>query len=163
MSFYTLPELNIKLIDFIYLLSPLGAVKKIVSNGIHHLVEIQLHNPIISDNLDDNEIIKVDNINQNIEFTENCPLRLYRDKKLGFIINKNICIIEIPKGISTDHKYLSKLNEKDKKSISKYIKKNIPKDCQKISKLKILFEKNIATDPESINIINFKGYRQISV
>ena len=46
MSFYNLKELNIKLIDFSTLLSPLGVVKKIVSNGNKHLFEINFHDSL---------------------------------------------------------------------------------------------------------------------
>ena len=46
MSFYNLKELNIKLIDFSILLSPLGVVKKIVTNGDKHLFEINFHNSL---------------------------------------------------------------------------------------------------------------------
>ena len=51
--------------------------------------------------------------------------------------NLNIAILELPKGIEDNNDYLSTLKEKNRESISKYIRKTLPKDCQKISKKKI--------------------------
>ena len=90
MNYYTLCELNIKLLDFISLLSPLGDVKKIVSNGIRHLVEINLHNSIL-DSGKDNNTNDINNKNNNIEKK---IIKIYRDQKLGYIINDNIAILE---------------------------------------------------------------------
>ena len=89
-------------------------------------------------------------------------LKIYNDIKLGFIINNKCAILEIPKGINTDNVYLEKVKDKDKQSISKYIRKNIPKDCQKILKSNIIC-KNKITDPEKINILNFPGYQKVQV
>lgn len=152
MNYYTLRELNIKLLDFIALLSPLGDVKKIVSNGGRHLVEINLHNSILDSRKETN--------NNNLEKT---IIKIYRDTKLGYIISDNIVILELPQGIEVNDNYLSNLKEKSRESISKYIRKTLPKDCQKISKKKINLENEVLTDPEKINILNFPGYRTVSV
>ena len=161
MNYYTLNDLNIKLLDFIILLSPLGHVKKFVSNGNQHLVEIFFHKELIlkmdSDDINNDKIDLNSNGNLN-----NSLLKIYNDLKLGFIINNKSAIIEIPKGIDTDSSYLEKVKDKDKNTISKFIRKNIPKDCQKILKSDIVC-KNKITDPEKINILNFPGYQQVQV
>tara|TARA_Y100000389_G_C17402726_1_gene486262 strand:- start:823 stop:1308 length:486 start_codon:yes stop_codon:yes gene_type:complete len=161
MNYYTLNDLNIKLLDFIILLSPLGDVKKFVSNGNQHLVEIFFHKELIlkidNDNITNNKINLESNGNLNDSL-----LKIYNDMKLGFIINNKCAIIEIPKGINADSAYLEKVKDKDKQTISKYIRKNIPKDCQKILKSNIVC-KNKITDPDKINILNFPGYQQVQV
>lgn len=154
MNYYTLCELNIKLLDFISLLSPLGNVKKIVSNGAKHLVEINFHNSIFK-----NE----NNKNMTNDILDKTIIKIYNDNNLGYIINDNTAILELPKGIEDNNEYLNSLKEKNKETISKYIKKNIPKDCQKILKTKINMEGKNLTDPEKINILNFPGYRIVSV
>ena len=167
MNFYTLNELNIKLVDFIALLSPLGDVKKIVSNGIRHLVEIKFHDSIINNinnNINDNIN---DNINNNINYTNKdlnkTIIKIYKDNNLGYIISNNTGILELPKGIEDNDEYLNSLKDKNKENISKFIRKTLPKDCQKISKKKLVLGDCKCTDPEKINIINFPGYRQVSV
>ena len=91
MNYYTLNDLNIKLLDFIILLSPLGDVKKFVSNGEQHLVEIFFHKDLIlkidSDSLSNNKIDLKSNGNLNDSL-----LKIYNDLNLGFIIN-NKCAI----------------------------------------------------------------------
>lgn len=155
MTFYTLKDLNIKLLDFINLLSPLGQVKKIVSNGDRHLVEIYFHDKV-----------NIDNSNLGNEFKDsyinNTLFKLYFDIKMGYIINNNLCILEIPNGIDSNNNYLNNLKCKDKINISKFIKKNIPKDCLKILKHRFVLNSKI-TDPESVNILNFNGYHKILV
>lgn len=153
MTFYTLHDLNIKLVDFINLLSPLGTVKKIVSNGDHHLVEIYFNN-LLNIKLNNKE-----NINNYINDT---LLKLYFDEKMGYIINNKLCILELPKGIDSESKYLINAQGKDIKSISKYLRKNIPKDCINILKNHLILDKK-TTDPDKINILNFNGYHKISV
>ena len=161
MNYYTLNDLNIKLLDFIILLSPLGDVKKFVSNGNQHLVEIYFHKDLIlkidNDDINKNKIDLKSNGNLNDSL-----LKIYNDIKLGFIINNKSAIIEIPKGINTDSAYLEKIQDKNKQTISKYLRKNIPKDCQKILKSDIIC-KNKITDPEKINILNFPGYQKVQV
>ena len=152
MTFYTLKDLNIKIIDFINLLSPLGIVKKIVSNGEQHLVEIYFHTPLnieINDNIENNYINKT-------------LLKLYYHKNKGYIINERFCILEIPKGIDINNYYINDLKIKDKKNIGKYLRKNIPKDSQNILKHNLLLNNKI-TDPDKINILKFEGYQRISV
>ena len=162
MNYYTLCDLKIKLLDFISLLSPLGNVKKIVSNGVRHLVEINFHNSILQSNKDENiNTNSISTINQNI--LDNTLIKVYNDNNLGYIINDNTAILELPKGIEDNDEYLKNLKEKTKESISKYIKKNLPKDCQKILKKKINLEGKNLTNPENINILNFPGYRIVSV
>lgn len=161
MNYYTLNDLNIKLLDFVILLSPLGDVKKFVSNGEQHLVEIFFHKDLIlkidNDSISNNKIDLKSNGNLNDSL-----LKIYNDLKFGFIINNKCAIIEIPKGINSDNTYLEKVKDKSKQSISKYLRKNIPKDCQKILKSNIIC-KNKITDPEKINILNFPGYQKVQV
>lgn len=152
MTFYTLKDLNIKIIDFINLLSPLGIVKKIVSNGEQHLVEIYFHCPL--------NIERNDNIEQN--YINKTLLKLYYDTNMGYIINERLCILEIPQGIDINNNYLNDLKIKDKKNIGKFLRKNIPKDCHNILKHNLLLNNKIS-DPDKINILNFKGYQRISV
>ena len=58
MCYYSLKDLNIKLVDFISLLSPLGSVRRIISNGDTHLAEICFHNSIsLSNNKNQKEKI----------------------------------------------------------------------------------------------------------
>ena len=161
MNYYTLNDLNIKLLDFVILLSPLGDVKKFVSNGEQHLVEIFFHKDLIlkidNDSISNNKIDLKSNGNLNDSL-----LKIYNDLKFGFIINNKCAILEIPKGIDSDNTYLEKVKDKSKQSISKYLRKNIPKDCQKILKSNIIC-KNKITDPEKINILNFPGYQKVQV
>ena len=161
MNYYTLNDLNIKLLDFIILLSPLGDVKKFVSNGEQHFVEIFFHKDLIlkidNENINNNKIDLKSNGNLNDSL-----LKIYNDLNLGFIINNKCAIIEIPKGIESDNTYLEKVKDKSKQSISKYLRKNIQKDCQKILKSNIIC-KNKITDPEKINILNFPGYQKVQV
>ena len=80
MSFYNLKELNIKLIDFSILLSPLGVVKKIVTNGNRHLFEINFHNSL---NLYEGKF----EINKKKNLIKTTPIKIFFEKKLGYIIN----------------------------------------------------------------------------
>ena len=154
MCYYSLKDLNIKLVDFISLLSPLGSVRRIISNGDTHLAEICFHNSIsLSNNKNQKEK----------DILEETILKIYKDNIYGFIINNNIGIIEIPKGIDEDNSYLSSLKKKDKESISKYIRKNIPKDCMKLVKNKIMLEDCNQTDPEKVNISTFPGYSKVNI
>ena len=50
MTFYDLKKLNIKLADFICLMSPLGVVTKIVNNGNQNLVLIEFHDNLFKNN-----------------------------------------------------------------------------------------------------------------
>ena len=159
MNYYTLCDLKIKLLDFISLLSPLGNVKKIVSNGARHLVEINFHNSILKSTEEKN--INTDLIKKDI--LENTIIKIYNDNNLGYIINDKTAILELPIGIDDNNEYLKNLKEKTKDNISKYIKKNLPKDCQKILKGKINLEGKNLTNPDNINILNFPGYRIVSV
>lgn len=154
MNYYTLCELNIKLLDFVSLLSPLGDVKKIVSNGMKHLVEINFHNSILE--LTNNKSDEKEHFDKTI-------IKIYKDNNFGYIINNNTAILELPIGIEDNSEYLSTLKDKNKDTISKYIKKTLPKDCMKISKNKILMNSKKLTDPEKINISNFPGYRKVCV
>ena len=117
MTYYTLNDLNIKLVDFIGLLSPLGYSKKIASNGNRHLVEIYF-----------NQYLDIDNSvkSKELNFINSTLLKLYFDNKMGYIINNKLCILEIPNGIYDNDIYLDKLEIKNKISISKYLRKNIP-------------------------------------
>lgn len=154
MTFYNLKELNIKLTDFICLLSPLGVVNKIVSNGNQNLVEIEFHNDLFK-----NTGIEIKENN----YIENSLIKLYEDSNYGFIINDKIGIFELPYGIDENSIYINNLDEKNNKNISKYIRKNFPKDCQKILKNGININKGKLTDPTKININNMPGYKSIPV
>ena len=153
MTLYTLKDLNIKLLDFVVLLSPLGTVKKIVSNGDKYLFEIYFNNKIN---------IRYEKITETNNYINNSIFKLYYDNKLGYIINDKLCILEISKGIYIDDTYLRNLQVKDKKNISKYLRKNIPKDCQIILKNNLFIDKK-KTDPDKVNITNFNGYHKILV
>ena len=101
MTFFDLKELNIKLTDFICLLSPLGVVTKIVSNGNQNLVQLEFHDNILKNNgipISDNEYI------------EDSLIKLYRDNTYGFIINDKMGIFELPYGIEKDNIYITKLD-----------------------------------------------------
>jgi hypothetical protein len=152
MTFYDLKKLNIKLLDFICLLSPLGVVNKIVSNGEHNLVELEFHQSLLKTNG-----IKV----KGDEYLENSLIKLYNDNNHGFIINQNTGIFELPFGIKEDSHYIEKLNKKNSVEISKYIRKNFPKDCHKILKKGITIEENKYTDPTKINLHKIPGYKTI--
>ena len=154
MTFYNLKELNIKLTDFICLLSPLGVVNKIVSNGNQNLVEIEFHNDLFK-----NTGIEIKENN----YIENSLIKLYEDSNYGFIINDKIGIFELPHGIDENSLYINNLDEKNNKNISKYIRKNFPKDCQKILKNGININKGKLTDPTKININSIPGYKSIKV
>lgn len=150
MSFHTLNELNIKLVDFIILLSPLGVVKKIVSNGDKHLFEIFFHNKV--------ESIKGTNKpTKNTNYISGNLIKLFYDENYGFIINDNSCILEIPNNLSIDK------NENDLKKIGKDIRKLIPKISIEILNNGLDLKKRKITNPESINILNFEGYHTVSV
>ena len=150
MVFYTLKELNIKILDFATLLSPLGVVKKISSNGERHLFEIFFHNKI---KILDGEL-KVKQKGSNID---NTFLKLFYDSSLGFIINDSSCIIEIPNSIDP------KSQETDLRIIGKQIRKNIPKDLSKILKFGFNLKKRKITNPESINILNLVGFHNVNL
>ena len=154
MTFYDLKKLNIKLLDFICLLSPLGVVTKIVSNGEHNLVELEFHQNLLK-----SDGIKV----RDNEYLENSLIKLYNDNNHGFIINENTGIFELPFGIEEDSHYIDKLNKKDSIEISKYIRKTFPKDCHKILKKGITIEDNKYTDPTKINLHQIPGYKTIKV
>ena len=98
MTFYNLKELNIKLTDFICLLSPLGVVNKIVSNGNQNLVEIEFHNDLFK-----NTGIEIKENN----YIENSLIKLYEDSNYGFIINDKIGIFELPHGIDENSLYIN--------------------------------------------------------
>ena len=150
MSFHTLNELNIKLADFITLLSPLGVVKKMVSNGDTHLFEIFFHNKV--------ENIKGENKPaKNTHFILGDIIKLFYDNKHGFIINENTCIIEIPNNLSVNK------GENDLKKIGKDIRKKIPKIAVNILNSGLNLKNRKITNPESINILNFEGYHSVSV
>lgn len=149
MSFNTLNELNIKLLDFITLLSPLGVVKKIVSNGDTHLFEIFFHN-------------KIDNIKgilkplKESHYISGNIFKLYYDDKYGFIINDNSCILEIPNNLFIN-------DNKDLKTNSKNIRKIIPKIAINILNNGFNLKNRKITNPESINILNFEGFHSVTV
>lgn len=149
MSFNTLNELNIKLLDFITLLSPLGVVKKIVSNGDKHLFEIFFHN-------------KIDNLKGVIRplkeshFISGDIIKLFYDNKYGFIINENSCILEIPNILNINDKVDLKMNGKN-------IRKLIPKMAINILNSGLNLKNKKITNPESINILNFEGFHSVTV
>ena len=149
MNFLSLNQLNLKILDFTNLMTPLGVVKKIVSNGETHLFEILFHSKIL---LMDGQF-KVD---KNTNIIENTHFKLFCDKELGFIINENCCIIEIPNMIEVD-------KNEDLKTITKNLRKNITKKCSQILQSGFNLKKKKITDPESINIINFEGFHVVDL
>lgn len=150
MSFHSLNELNIKLVDFITLLSPLGVVKKIVSNGNTHLFEIIFHNKVDS-------IKGLNKPSKNTNFILGEIIKLFNDEKYGFIINENTCILEIPNNINISD------SDDDIKKIGKNIRKQIPKIAINILNNGLNLKNKKITNPESINILNFEGYHSVSV
>lgn len=156
MSFYNLKELNIKLIDFSTLLSPLGVVKKIVSNGSKHLFEINFHGSL---NLYEGEY----EINKKKNLIKKTPIKIFFEDNLGYIINDNIGILEIPDDIDIDDEYFSELKEKDTKNVTKFLRKNIPKNSQNILRNGLRLKGKKITDPEKINILNFDGFHMVSL
>ena len=156
MSFYNLKELNIKLIDFSTLLSPLGVVKKIVSNGNKHLFEINFHDSL---NLYEGEY----EINKKKNLIKKTPIKIFFEDKLGYIINDNIGILEISDDIDVDDEYFSELKVKDSKNVTKFLRKNIPKNSQNILRNGLKLKGKKITDPEKINILNFDGFHMVSL
>jgi hypothetical protein len=150
MSFHTLKELNIKLVDFITLLSPLGVVKKIVSNGDKHLFEIFFHHKVES-------IKGLNKPAKNTNYISGDLIKLFYDKNYGFIVNDNSCILEIPNNLTIDK------SDNDLKKIGKNIRKLIPKISIEILNNGLDLKKRKITNPESINILNFDGYHTVSV
>tara|TARA_B100000795_G_C22801801_1_gene442345 strand:+ start:2595 stop:3050 length:456 start_codon:yes stop_codon:yes gene_type:complete len=150
MSFYNLKELNIKLIDFITILSPLGVVKKMVSNGDRHLFDIKFHNKIP---IYDGKF----NIHIKTHIIESTLLKLFYYSKLGYIINENSCIIEIPNLLKINNSKIT-----DCKIIGKNIRKQLPKDLSKILNEGLNLKNSKITDPQSINIINFEGFNSVN-
>ena len=150
MSFYSLNELQIKLLDFTTLLSPLGVVKKIVSNGDRHIFEIFFHN-------------KVENIKGSIKPTKDSNfissnlIKLFYDDNYGFIVNDNSCIIEIPNNLFLEDK------NTDLKKLGKCVRKLIPKVSLDILNNGFNLKTRKITNPESINILNFDGFHTVSV
>ena len=155
MSFYNLRELNIKLIDLTTMLSPLGKVNKIVSNGDKHLFEINFHDSL---NLYEGEyeLNKKSNIN-------NTPIKIFCEDNLGLIINNNTGILEISNNIYIDDDYLLELKERDIKNITKFLRKNIPKYSQNILRRGLKLKGKKITDPETINILNFDGFNIVNL
>ena len=156
MSFYNLKELNIKLIDFSILLSPLGVVKKIVTNGNRHLFEINFHNSL---NLYEGKF----EINKKKNLIKKTPIKIFFEEKLGYIINDNIGIIEIPDNIDVNDEYFADLKDKDLKNITKFLRKNIPKNSQNLLRDGLKLKGKKITDPEKINILNFEGFHMVSL
>tara|TARA_Y100000816_G_C25776187_1_gene407263 strand:- start:134 stop:604 length:471 start_codon:yes stop_codon:yes gene_type:complete len=156
MSFYNLKELNIKLIDFSILLSPLGVVKKIVTNGDKHLFEINFHNSL---NLYEGEF----EINKKKNLIKKTPIKIFFEEKLGYIINSSIGIIELPDKIDINDDCFADLKDKDSKTISKFLRKNIPKNSQNILRNGLKLKGKKITDPEKINILNFEGFHMVSL
>ena len=154
MTFYNLKQLNIRLSDFICLLSPLGVVTKIVSNGKQNLVQIEFHNDVLKNN----GILIKDN-----EYINDSLIKLYKDNTHGFIVNDKIGILELPYGIEENSLYINKVSEKNIKNISKFVRKNIPKDCFNILSKGINIINEKCTDPNKININNIPGYKSIPV
>ena len=146
MDFYNLNDLNIKIIDFTMLLSPLGVVKKIVSNDKCYLFEIYFHEKI---NIN-NGTFKINN-NNNID---NTLLSLFYDNNYGFIINESSCIIQVNNLIEKNSKFT--LGE-----MGKYLRKNIPIISQKILKFGLDLSDKNKTNPDTINIINFNGFKKV--
>jgi hypothetical protein len=156
MSFYNLKELNIKLIDFATMLSPLGVVKKIVSNGEKHLFEIYFHESL---KLYEGQY-EVNKKQNNINHT---PLKIYFEDNLGFIINETSGILEISNNINIDNEYFENIKDKISKNITKHLRKNIPKDSQNILRNGLKLKGKKITDPDKINIINFDGYHTVNL
>ena len=158
---FNLQNLNIKTVDFICLLSPLGNVKKILSDGNKFLIEIEFHKNLIDSNENsDSIIIDTD------EYIGNSIMKIYKHENEYFIINKNTGIIEIPNNFDENHYYFQKINgEKNKKILSKFIRKNFPKDCHNILKKGINLKKcnDKVIDPLQINLSNLQGYKTISL
>ena len=94
---------------------------------------------------------------------DNCLIKLYQDSNYGFIINDKIGIFELPRGIKENDLYIKNLNEKNSKNISKYIRKNMPKDCFNILSKGIKINRGKLSDPNKININNIPGYKSIKV
>ena len=156
MSFYNLKELNIKLIDFSTLLSPLGVVKKIVSNGEKHLFEINFHESL--------DLYKGEyEINKKKNMIKNTPIKIFYDSTLGYIINNNKEILEISNDMDINDDYFSELKDKDSKNVTKFLRKNLPKNSQNILKKGLKLKGKKITDPEKINIMNFKGFHIVSL
>jgi len=155
---FNLQKLNIKSVDLIQLLSPLGTVKKILSNGNKYLIEIEFHNDLISER-NDSFIINEE------EYIGNSIMKMYKHDNQYLIINKNTGILEIPNNLDENHNYFQNLNgEKNIKNVGKFIRKNFPKDCHNILKKGININTyNKILDPLEINISNFSGYRTISL
>ena len=149
MNFLSLNQLNLKILDFTNLMTPLGVVKKLVSNGDTHLFQILFHTKI---SLMDGEF-KVD---KNTNVIENTHFKLFCDEELGFIINENCCIIEIDNMIEVN-------TENEIKIITKNLRKNITKQCSKILHTGFNLKRKKITDPESINLINFEGFHVIDL
>ena len=150
MSFYTLNELQIKLLDFITLLSPLGVVKKIVSNGDRHIFEIFFHNKV--------ETIKGSTKpTKDSNFISSNLIKLFYDDNYGFIVNDNSCILEIPNNL-----FLEDSNT-DLKKLGKSVRKLIPKISLDILNNGFNLKTRKITNPESINILNFDGFHTVSV
>ena len=149
MSFNSLNELNIKLLDFITLLSPLGVVKKIVSDGDKHLFEIFFHN-------------KINNLKGGIQplkdshFVSGEVIKLFYDDRYGFIINENSCILEIPNVLEINENLDLKINAKN-------IRKLIPKIAINILNNGFNLKNRKITNPESINILYFEGFHIVTV
>ena len=156
MSFYNLKELNIKLIDFSTMLSPLGVVKKIVSNGDKHLFEIYFHEPL---KIIDGEY----EVSKKKNGIKNTPLKIYFEDNLGFIINGTSGIVEISNNINIDNEYFSNIKETDCKNVAKHLRKNIPKDSQNILRNGLRIKGKKITDPDKINIINFDGFHTVNL
>lgn len=156
MSFYNLKQLNIKLIDFTSMLSPLGVVKKIVSDGDKHLFEINFHQSL---KLNEGEY----ELNKKKNNIKNTPLKIYSEDNLGLIINETSGILEISNTIDIDSDYFSSLKERDIKSITKFIRKNLPKDSQNILRNGLKIKGKKITDPNKINIINFEGFHSVNL
>ena len=77
---------------------------------------------------------------------------------MGYIINENSCIIEIPNLLKIDTSKIS-----DCKLLGKSIKKQLPKDLSKILNEGFNLKNRTITDPESINIINFEGFNSVNL
>lgn len=154
MTFYDLKMLNIKLSDFVCLMSPLGVVTKIFNNGNRNLVQIEFH-----DNLLKNTGITVEENN----YIEDSLIRLYKDTNYGFIINQKVGIFELPIGIEEDSNYIKNITDKSTKGISKYVRKTFPKDCLLILKKGISLDKTKHTDPNNINLNSVLGNKTIIV
>ena len=81
MNFLSLNQLNLKILDFTNLMTPLGVVKKLVSNGDTHLFQILFHTKI---SLMDGEF-KVD---KNTNVIENTHFKLFCDEELVNCLDK---------------------------------------------------------------------------